>query len=165
MARAFIERMAAVESGPVADDMRALLREPPDPAVAERLSAFPQYNGLMRTTWAATRVEAGGSNNTIPQAARAVVNCRLLPGESPEEVRRVLVETIADGRVAVRPLVASKPSPPSPLLPEVLGPVERITEELWPGVGAQPDPAPAEARPDPTPAGRSRSESARVTGM
>ncbi|HEU0080361.1 MAG TPA: M20/M25/M40 family metallo-hydrolase, partial [Longimicrobiaceae bacterium] len=70
--------------------------------------------------------------------ARAVVNCRLLPGVSPEEVHRTLVETIADERVEVRPLVAAKPSPPSPLVPEVMETIERITAEMWPGVPVVP---------------------------
>lgn len=138
VARAFFERMAAIESGQVAEDMRALQHDPPDPAAVERLSALPQYNGLIRTTWAATRLDAGVSNNTIPQTARAVVNCRLLPGISPEEVQRTLVEVIADERVEVRPLVAAKPSPPSPLVREVMDPIERITAEMWPGVPVVP---------------------------
>ncbi|MCH2465275.1 MAG: M20/M25/M40 family metallo-hydrolase, partial [Gemmatimonadetes bacterium] len=29
-------------------------------------------------------------------------------------------------------------SPPSPLTPEVLGPIERITEQMWPGVEVLP---------------------------
>lgn len=136
--RAFFERMSAIESGQVADDMRAVLRTPPDPDAVARLSEVPSYNALLRTTWAATRLEAGHSSNTIPQTARAVVNCRLLPGESPGEVQRTLVEVIADERVEVRPFVAAKPSPPSPLVPEVLGPVERITGEMWPGVPVVP---------------------------
>ncbi len=138
VARAFFGRMSAIESGQVAEDMRALQDDPPDPAAVERLSALPQYNGLIRTTWAATRLDAGVSNNTIPQTARAVVNCRLLPGISPEEVQRTLVEVIADERVEVRPLVAAKPSPPSPLVREVMDPIERITAEMWPDVPVVP---------------------------
>jgi acetylornithine deacetylase/succinyl-diaminopimelate desuccinylase-like protein len=138
VARAFFERMAAIESGPLADDMRALLQTPPDEAAAARLSRVPQYNGTLRNTWAVTRVDAGHSNNTIPQSARAVVNCRLLPGESPEAVERTLNEVVGDGRVTVRQLRAAKPSPPSPLTPEVIGAVERITEAMWPGVPVVP---------------------------
>ncbi|HEX2092393.1 MAG TPA: M20/M25/M40 family metallo-hydrolase, partial [Longimicrobiaceae bacterium] len=134
VARAFFERMAGIESGRTAEDMRALLRDPPDLEAVERLSAIPQYNGMMRTTWAATRLEAGHSNNTIPQTARAVVNCRLLPGDSPERVEQTLVETVGDPRVEVRQIIAAKPSPPSPLTPEVLGTEERLTEEKWPRV-------------------------------
>jgi len=32
----------------------------------------------------------------------------------------------------------ARPSPPSPLVPEVLEPIERITEQMWPGVKVLP---------------------------
>ena len=136
--RAFFERMAGIESGQTADDMRAVLRTPPDPAALARLTAMPYYNGLLRTTAVATRLEAGQASNTIPQTARAVVNCRILPEESPEEVRRALVEVLADERIEVRPLGQAKAAPPSPLTGEVMGPVERITAEMWPEVPVVP---------------------------
>lgn len=136
--RAFFERMAGIEAPEVAADMRAVLREPPDPGALARLSAVPYWNGLLRTTAVATRLESGIANNTIPQTATAIVNCRLLPGESAEEVRETLVGVIADGRVSVTPLAPPKPSPPSPLTGEIMEPVERITGEMWPGVPVVP---------------------------
>ena len=36
--------------------------------------------------------------------------------------------------VTVEPCGVVAPSPPSPLTDEVLRPIERITEEMWPGV-------------------------------
>ena len=138
VARAFFARMSRIESGRAAADMRALLAAEPDPEAAARLSLVPQYHGMMRTTWTATRVEAGQSNNTIPQTARAIVNCRLLPGESPDEVERTMRGVVADDRVAVRQLAPAKPSPPSPLAPEVMDAVERVTGEMWPGVPVVP---------------------------
>lgn len=138
VARAFFERMSRIESGPVADDMRALLADSGNAEAADRLCAVPQYNGMMRTTWAATRVDAGQSNNTIPQSARALLNCRLLPGVSPDEVEQTLREVVADERITVRRATASKPSPPSPLTPEVMNAVEGLTEEMWPGVPVVP---------------------------
>jgi acetylornithine deacetylase/succinyl-diaminopimelate desuccinylase-like protein len=136
--RAFFDRMAAIESEAVAVDMRAILRDPPDPVALERLSAVPYYNGVLRTTCVATRLDAGQTNNTIPQSARAVLNCRLLPGESAEEVRQTLTGLVAGGPVEIVPLAPPKPSPPSPLTDEIMRPVERITEELWPGVPVVP---------------------------
>ncbi|HEX8392256.1 MAG TPA: M20/M25/M40 family metallo-hydrolase [Longimicrobium sp.] len=138
VARAFFARMSGIESGPMADDMRALLADSGNAEAADRLCAVPQYNGMMRTTWAATRVDAGQSNNTIPQSARALVNCRLLPGVTAEEVERTMREVVADERVTVRQATASKPSPPSPLTPEVMTAVETLTEEMWPGVPVVP---------------------------
>ena len=66
------------------------------------------------------------------------MNCRILPGEPVEDVRGALENAIADNQVSVVPVAEAKPSPPSPLTPEVLGPIEKITEELWPGVPVLP---------------------------
>lgn len=138
VARAFFERMSRIESGPMADDMRALLAGTASAEAITRLTAVPQYHGMTRTTWAATRLDAGQSNNTIPQSARAIVNCRLLPGETPEEIARLMREVVADDRIEVRQVVAAKPSPPSPLTPEVMAAVEGVTEQMWPGVPVVP---------------------------
>jgi acetylornithine deacetylase/succinyl-diaminopimelate desuccinylase-like protein len=138
VARAFFERMSRVDTGPLADDMRALLAGTADAGAIARLTAVPQYHGMTRNTWVATRVDAGHSNNTIPQAARAIVNCRLLPGESAEAMERLMNEVVGDERVTVQIAVASKPSPPSPLTPEVMEAVEGITEAMWPGVPVVP---------------------------
>lgn len=138
VARAFFERMSRVDTGPLADDMRALLAGTADAEAIARLTAVPQYHGMTRNTWAATRVDAGQSNNTIPQAARAIVNCRLLPGESAEAMERLMNEVVADDRVSVQIAVASKPSPPSPLTPEVMDAVEGVSEAVWPGVPVVP---------------------------
>ena len=79
-ARIFLERSSYTETGQTAIDMRAVAAVPPDQAAAGRLSRSPVYNAQLRTTCVATRVEAGHANNALPQLARAVVNCRILPG-------------------------------------------------------------------------------------
>lgn len=131
---AFFQRMADIEGGQMGADMLAVLRSPPDPAAVSRLSAVPYYDGLLRTTLAVTRLDAGEESNTIPGSARAVVNCRMLPDDSPAEVEDAIAEAVADERVEIRVLERVTQSPPSPLTPEIMLPVERITEELWPGV-------------------------------
>ncbi len=136
--RAFFARMAELESGQTAADMRAVLRTPPDAEALSRLAAIPYYNGLLRTTFAATVLEAGRESNTIPGTARAVVNCRVLPGETAEEVRRGLEEALGDARIEVRARGEASAAPPSPLTAEIMEPVERITAELWPGVPVVP---------------------------
>jgi acetylornithine deacetylase/succinyl-diaminopimelate desuccinylase-like protein len=136
--RAFFGRMAELEGGQTAADMRALLRTPPDPDALSRLAGVPYYEGLLRTTFAATRLEAGHASNTIPRTARAVVNCRVLPGETAEEVRAALAQALGDARIEVRPLGEVEPVLSSPLTPEVMEPVERVTAELWPGVPVVP---------------------------
>ena len=136
--RVFFERMSEIETGATAADMKALLETPPDEAAAARLSTSARTNALMRTTCVATMLDAGHAQNALPQTASAVVNCRILPGESHEGVQQTLVRVLADDQIAVTPMGTPTPSPPSPLDPEIMEPIERITEAMWPGVPVVP---------------------------
>jgi acetylornithine deacetylase/succinyl-diaminopimelate desuccinylase-like protein len=131
---AYYQRMASLYAGQAAADMRAVSKNPLDRAAAERLSKSPQHNALLRTTCVATRLEAGHADNALPQNARAVVNCRILPGESPAEVKSTLIRILADPKISVSAIEDAVPSRPSPLRPDVLGAVERITTQMWPGI-------------------------------
>ncbi len=136
--RVFFERMSEIVTGEVAADMKALLETPPDEAAVVRLSTSARTNALMRTTCVATMLDAGHAHNALPQTASAVVNCRILPGESHEGVQQTLVRVLADDQIAVTPMGTPTPSPPSPLDPEIMEPIERITEAMWPGVPVVP---------------------------
>src|SRR5262245_30107874 len=136
--RLYFERLAASQPEPVAADMRAVAHVPPDPAAVARLSETPLYNSTLRTTCVATRLDAGHADNALPQTARAVVNCRMHPDDPADWVQRTLVDAIADPQISVTPKGTARLSPSSPLLPELVGAVERITEEMWPGVPVLP---------------------------
>jgi len=136
--RLYFERLADSQPEPLASDMRAAARIPPDPAAVARLSELPLYNSTLRTTCVATRLEAGHADNALPQVARAVVNCRMHPDDPAEWVERTLVETLADAGISVTAMGAAKPSPASPLSSEILGAVEKLTGEMWPGVPVLP---------------------------
>ena len=135
ISRLYFERRATLETGRAATDMRAILQTPPDPAALARLAADPRYNSTLRTTCVATRLNAGHANNALPQFAQANVNCRILPGHSPEEIRQELTRIVADPEVAVRLASPAGRASFSPLLPppEVLLPLERVAREMWPG--------------------------------
>ena len=83
--RGFFRQLATQEKGPVAADLRAVSGDTPDPKAASDLPAVPLYNSSMRTTCVATMLQAGHAENALPQRAQATIQCRLLPGESPEE--------------------------------------------------------------------------------
>ena len=137
--RAFFERTGGVSGGPLGPDMIAVARGSRDPSVVARVAAAsPVYNARMRTTCVATRLEAGHANNALPQTATAVVNCRVLPDETQEDTRQELVAILANDAIAVTPIGAFFPSPPSPLTPELMRAVETVTRELWPGVPVVP---------------------------
>ena len=93
-----------------------------------------RYNALLRTTCVATLLEGGHAVNALPQTARASVNCRILPGEPVDEVQKTLVRVLADDLISVTPIGTPVPSPPSPLNPEIMRTVERLTAEFWPGI-------------------------------
>jgi acetylornithine deacetylase/succinyl-diaminopimelate desuccinylase-like protein len=136
---AFFERMAAIETGQTAADMRAILDAPPEPAALARIIANPTYNAVLHTTCVATQLQAGHAPNALPQRARANVNCRILPGHTQETVRQALVDAAADPGIAVT--FEDPPedvSAPPPLTHEILAPIEAITEEMWPDIPVVP---------------------------
>jgi acetylornithine deacetylase/succinyl-diaminopimelate desuccinylase-like protein len=140
--RTYFERLASVESGQIAADMRAILKTPPDQGAVARLSQDPLQNATMRTTCVATRLDAGHANNALPQTARANVNCRILPGHSREEVRQTLIRILADPKIELsyvnngRTLDIDPDSrglPPVELRPDVMKHLERLSAQMWPG--------------------------------
>jgi acetylornithine deacetylase/succinyl-diaminopimelate desuccinylase-like protein len=146
--RAYFERMASVRTGETAADMRAIVRNPRDAEAVARLSREPDLNSLMRTTCVTTRFEGGHANNALPQRAQAVVNCRIVPGHSKEEVRQELMRVLDDPDVTVRYVAddgaVSDTAPeqralsPSPLLPQVLKPLQSVVAAIWPGLPVVP---------------------------
>jgi len=148
--RVYYERMAKVDTPERAADMKAILKTPPDSAAVARLSRDPIDNSTMHTTCVATRLNAGHANNALPQRAEANVNCRILPGHSAEEVRQELIKVFGDPSITVRYVdsfgnifdtAASSHNSfaPPPLRRDVFGPLEKITEEMWPGTPVIPD--------------------------
>jgi acetylornithine deacetylase/succinyl-diaminopimelate desuccinylase-like protein len=130
----YFERTADLEEGELAAAMRGILQNPPDQSAAQLLSSMPVYNSRMRTTCVATMLDGGHAQNALPQRATAVVNCRVLPGESIDEVQRTLESVINNEDVTVTPIGSATQSPPSPLTPPLLAAIESITNDMWPGV-------------------------------
>jgi len=130
----FFERSADLEEGALADAMRGVLQSPPDPSAIAYLADTPYYNSRLRTTCVATRLDAGHAENALPQRARATINCRVLPGESIDAVQNTLETIIGDDQILITRVAVANPSPASPLTEEMLGAIESITEDLWPGV-------------------------------
>lgn len=135
---AFFSRSADLVDAATGDAMRRIVADPSDAAAAAALSGEPAYNSRLRTTCVATILEGGHAPNALPQLARANVNCRILPDHDPEDVLARLQGVAAPFDVSVVMAGTATPSPPSPLTDEVLGPIERITEQMWPGVKVLP---------------------------
>ena len=140
--REYFKREADIVGGSTGADMKAILKTPPDEAAIARLSESPFYNARMRTTCVATRLEGGHANNALPGMARANVNCRILPGRTPDEVQATLEKVLADPKISVSQIVSSgsglRSNPLSALQPNVMSAIEKVAAEMWPGVPVVP---------------------------
>ena len=135
----FFEKVAESETDQVKSDIDGIFRNPPDTACARRLGSYSAYyNAMMRTTCVATMMSAGHAENALPQTAQAIINCRMLPDESQENVLTTLKNVLADQRISVTLINSSFRTPVSPLRDDVAGPVEHIAASMWPGVKVTP---------------------------
>jgi acetylornithine deacetylase/succinyl-diaminopimelate desuccinylase-like protein len=141
--RNYFERNAPLVTGQVSADMKAVAKNPPDPAAVQRLSESPYFNSLLHTTCVATLLSGGHAPNALPQTARANVNCRIFPGEDPQEILKTLERVANDPKVKISivpqtdpagKVVPVVPVPPSPLLPELTQAMEKTLRVVWPGV-------------------------------
>jgi acetylornithine deacetylase/succinyl-diaminopimelate desuccinylase-like protein len=134
--RANLAARAPLESGERQRAMRAVAESRgPLPVEAVRvLDADPALAASLRTTCVATQISGGTRANALPAEARATVNCRILPDETPEQLQARLVEILDDPGVEVRPTEEFGHGVPSPL--EGPGPqaIRDIVHEMWPGI-------------------------------
>jgi carboxypeptidase PM20D1 len=110
------------------------------PLVVRRLEASPDTNALVRTTTAPTMLAAGVKENVLPVRARAVVNFRILPGDTVASTTEHARAAIDDARVRLAPLGAtlSEPSPAAPTDGVVWQALTRAVGQVYPeaAVGA-----------------------------
>src|SRR5215475_15781154 len=134
--RAYFEHSANFESDQTAADIRSVISGRRDVGALSlgRLSANPVYNAQLRTTCVATMLEGGHAFNALPQMARATVNCRVMPGESPDDVKATLVQVLSDDQISVTQIQEPVLSAPSALHEEIMGAIAKVSEEFWPGV-------------------------------
>lgn len=89
----------------------------------------------IRTTTAATMISGSPKANVLPGQARAVVNFRLLPGDSPEDVEAHVRRVVADTAVKVTRLGQGRAaSPVSDDRSEEYRALEKTVAQLFPGV-------------------------------
>jgi acetylornithine deacetylase/succinyl-diaminopimelate desuccinylase-like protein len=123
---------AAIKAKPdVAADMKRIAAGSTDASVIARLSKDPFYNSILHTTCVATLLEAGHAQNALPQTARATVNCRMLPGADPADVERTIIRVVNDTAVHLTPVDTAKPSPPSPLRPDLFNIIDASVKAIW----------------------------------
>ncbi|MBO0854966.1 MAG: M20/M25/M40 family metallo-hydrolase [Nocardia sp.] len=113
------------------------------PVIARIMTGQPQTEAMVRTTTAPTVIRGGVKANVLPQSADALVNFRILPGDSVADVLAHCVRVIGDDRVRVElsgpssePTGTAKPGPAHGLIADItreLAPDATITTGLVPG--------------------------------
>jgi acetylornithine deacetylase/succinyl-diaminopimelate desuccinylase-like protein len=137
--RAFFEHTASLEKDPQsAADFRTVAKSPGDQAAVSRISRQPYFNALLRTTCVATRLDAGHANNALPQTARAIVNCRMLPTDSLEKVQTTLKNVLADDQIGIQVLNYTGSAPASALNPVIMRKLEQLSAKLYGGIPVVP---------------------------
>lgn len=105
------------------------------PLATKVLSGSPATDALLRTTTAPTMLEGSVKENVLPKRVRAVVNFRILPGDTVQSVLDHVKDVVADPRVLVKPIDNSGSQDPSPVS-DVLGPgyksIEKTVRQIFP---------------------------------
>jgi acetylornithine deacetylase/succinyl-diaminopimelate desuccinylase-like protein len=118
--RAYFAGREKTEPGALGDAMRAWLKNPADGAAADAIEADEGETGLTRTRCVATLLAGGHADNALPQTATANINCRIMPGVSPDAVRDELERVAADPGVIVTRADSNVSSLASPLRPDIV---------------------------------------------
>ena len=153
--RAYFAALAELRTGQERADLQAVAREVPDAEAAARLSRDPEWNALLRSTCVATMMQGGQGESALPNRAQATVQCRLLPGETPEQTLATLTRVVGDPGVKITVDGPIDPSPETPPTPEILARYKKAADMVWPGSVVIPEMA----------AGASDSVYARLAGL
>ncbi len=135
--RAYFQKMSEIEGGALKSDL-AKVAEGSKEAMEHVAAVSPAWNSTLRTTCVATMLEGGHALNALPQLAAANVNCRVLPEDSADYVENTLKQVFADDQVKVSTVGDMSRGPASPLRPDLMKAINRITDSMWPNVPAVP---------------------------
>ena len=131
--RAYFRELAKIEHGPVKAGLEQVAASSQE-AMQRVAKLSPAWNSMLRTTCVATMLEGGHAQNALPQLAAANINCRVLPEDEIAYVQSTLSKVFADDQVGIQLAGEFEKGPSSPLRPDILKAVSRITDTMWPGV-------------------------------
>ena len=108
--------------------------------LAAGFGATPQGNAMLRTTTAPTVLQAGVKENVLPSTARALVNFRILPGDSAGSVLEHVRRAVDDPGITVRALqeTVSDPSGVTSVDGEPFQLLARTIRQVIPGAVVTP---------------------------
>jgi carboxypeptidase PM20D1 len=105
------------------------------PLIREQLERSPSTDAMLRTTTAITVISGGNKENVLPGAAQALVNFRILPGDTVAAIVEHVKRTVGDE--AIRVDIASPPEEASAVSSRESSGyrvIERTIRELFPEV-------------------------------
>ncbi len=101
-------------------------------AMEAMMASSPALRAMFTNTLNLTMLESGIKANVIPGRSSAVLDCRLLPGQSRDAWRREVIEQVADDRISVEfhEDVANEAEPePTPWDTELYRVIEQVLLE------------------------------------
>jgi carboxypeptidase PM20D1 len=110
------------------------------PVVMGQFEKVKESNAMVHSTLVPTIIKAGIKDNVIPSIAKATVNCRILPGQTSEDVLAYVTKTINDERVVIKKQTISlmEPSAVSSFESEPFKKIENIIQTSVPNVIVSP---------------------------
>lgn len=110
----YFAALAALEPEPLRTQFAQLRASLADTAFLADFVRNPRQNALIHNTITPTVLAGSTKTNVIPAEAKAQLDCRLLPGESPAEFLALLGRVIDDENVVVEPLLSFPASASDP---------------------------------------------------
>lgn len=133
--RTYFELAGAQRDDELGAAMRALAANPEDGAAEAIVNADRALHSMLRTTCVATMIDGGHAVNALPQRVEANVNCRIFPGHDPVDIMAELATIIDNDDITITRARTDKPVAISPPLdPAIVGPMEQLSAEHFPGV-------------------------------
>jgi acetylornithine deacetylase/succinyl-diaminopimelate desuccinylase-like protein len=107
---AYYKALAERESAELAARYRDLARALEDASFREVFLTRPEDAALVQSTISITVLQGSEKTNVVPPRASAELDCRLLPGETPEEFLATLRTLIDDDEIDIEVLLSFPPS-------------------------------------------------------
>jgi len=134
--KTYFEEKSKVEKAGISKALKDILtsssKNLPESALKTLREHRPGYLAHLTSTCAPVLMSGGFRANALPAEARATINCRLLPDENIEEVRKKMVALIHDEDVTVTAEKEMGPSVPSPMDGKAIALIRQNIVEFWP---------------------------------
>ena len=109
-----------------------------EPLFLKIIGRIPMIGAMVSTTSAVTQAQGSQQDNILPQHAYVAVNCRILPGQTVEEVRQHLQGVIDDPDVTVSVYKSHQVQEISRLDSRAMQTIARLSDRYYPGTVTTP---------------------------